>query len=112
MLEQQGKSGPTSVGKTCRKCGAEPAKLSIRYIIQVNNKRTVDLVLSERTRKVQPQRATVELRLGNDNAFGLKPAPSPAPSPTGEGPSDRSTDVTVTSSNSSARSAKKRGGRR
>ena len=112
VLQQQGKSGPTTVGKTCRKCGAEPAKLSVRYVMEVNGVRTTDLVLSDRTRKVRPQPTQVELRVGKDNVFGCKVVSSASPSPTGEAPSDKSTDVTATGSNASTRSAKKRGGRR
>jgi hypothetical protein len=121
VLQQRGTSGPTSVGRTCRKCGADPAKLSVRYVIGVDGQRSTDLHLSARERKVQPQVKTVELRGGEENAFvmqGDQLAPEAikpeAIKSAGSGAS-RVAHARITTSNGSnlsVRSAKKRGARR
>ena len=77
-LQKKGTSGPTSVGKACRKCGAEPAKMTLCYVMDEDGEHTCKVRLGERSRKKSPQRAKVELRSGNENLYASQ-TPSPWP---------------------------------
>ena len=113
QLQRNGTSGPVVVGRTCRKCGAEPAQLALRYQLdEEGNETGVDLQLTQRTRKVSPGRIVPELRPpGRQNGGALA-----MPSPTGKGPTEKggvtAPEASGGGSNTSSRSNKKKGGRR
>lgn len=119
LLQKNGKSGPVAVGRACRKCGAEPAKLSMHYTVEADGRRSSRLQLGDRVRKEKPQPWAVELRSGGDNAFGDNGGgPKRGSSPVSEEPAVGVNQGVTTpghtqgGSNTSSRSAKKRGGRR